>query len=360
MTLTIRPDPARPAGGHAILRFDTAAGVPAEVTVAVLETFGGRWLAPSAADAGGRIGIGDANWQAARHDFGPYPVQAAGGGADIAIGPEIVNKIDGYTLVRIVAGPLEGQASWPDDVIPLAGATGRVGLQVLRKAAVAEAEPALMRREAVPDPAPATPLPDPEATVILPRPVRQDPAPAPRPERRRGPLLAGLAVLVLLLAGAAGWFLTRPDPVPPPAPVAVLPPPVPEAPEPEQAGDDGCSVAALTALAGFAAQRDAVAACGDGVSGDALLGLIETAAAGGDAAALLLFGTLYDAAVTDAVAEARLGLTFGDIPAQAAEYYARAAASGAAEARPLLAATCARLATATDTLSKGAHDDFCR
>jgi hypothetical protein len=64
--------------------------------------------------------------------------------------------------------------------------------------------------------------------------------------------------------------------------------------------------------------------------------------------------------VTDAVAETRLRLTFGDIPAQAAEYYSRAAASGAAEARPLLAATCARLATATDTLSKGAHDDFCR
>ncbi|WP_444429806.1 hypothetical protein ACTTAM_15995 [Rhodobacter capsulatus] len=45
-----------------------------------------------------------------------------------------------------------------------------------------------------------------------------------------------------------------------------------------------------------------------------MLIFVETAAQAGDAEALLLFGTLYDAAVTDPTVETQLGLSFADAP----------------------------------------------
>ena len=70
MNMLIRPDPEHPAGGYAVLSLPGHSALPDAMTVSVMETFGGRWLAPSAEDASGRIGIGDPNWQPVAHGFG--------------------------------------------------------------------------------------------------------------------------------------------------------------------------------------------------------------------------------------------------------------------------------------------------
>jgi hypothetical protein len=115
----------------------------------------------------------------------------------------------------------------------------------------------------------------------------------------------------------------------------------------------------LTGLGGFAATRDAIRACGDALSPDTVLTIVEDAASAGDKDALLLFGTLYDGATVDARIETVIGLSFTDNPALAAEYYARADEAGSTEAETRLRSVCAFLAGATDILAKGAFDDFC-
>ena len=359
MTLTIRRDERRQAGGYAVLSFADAPVPGATVTLAVMETFGGRWLAPSAGAAEAAIGIGDPNWQAGRHDFGPYAVTPEGTGFQITIGPEIVNKIEGYTNLRLIAGPVAGTASWPDDIAPLAGAAASGGLQVMRKAPQAPPLRAARAQETEPEIAIAEP------------PVGPGPTPIAPPKYRLAPLL-GIGALVVLGLGVVAWVLiassqtdaqlgTAPPPVAPqpvePRPVEPAPVPVPARP-PETA--ESCTLEALRAApGGLAEQLVRVGDCGNAVGADTLLSLIEDAAATDDPAALMLFGALYDAGETDALAEGAVGLTFGDAPAQAAEYYSRAAAAGAPEAAARLARACDALETATDTLSQGARDDFC-
>lgn len=370
MTLTVQRDPGHGAGGHALLRVENGAALPDEVTVSVFETYSERWLAPSAQDGPAGISVGAPNWQAGRHLFGPYRVQRRDGAAEIAIGPEIVNKIEGYTQVRIVAGPVEGQLFWPNDIQPLDLARQRIGLQVARRTGAAQGpEPALRQAEAGVTAPP--PLP-PDAPM-----TEQDSAgiAAPEPRRRRWlwlVLALGLVVLAALLGLGYSRSLQQQWPFsagvePPPAPEP-QPEPTPEpkqepTPEPAAATPgqaDPCTPEALGALGGITAITRAAGACGQRVGRDQMLIFVETAAQAGDAEALLLFGTLYDAAVTDPTVETQLGLSFADAPAQAADYYSRARAAGSAAAAGRLTAVCARLRAAEDTLSRGALDDFCR
>jgi hypothetical protein len=87
--------------------------------------------------------------------------------------------------------------------------------------------------------------------------------------------------------------------------------------------------------------------------------LIEDGAAADDPAALLLFGTLYDAEVLDPDFETAIGLAFSDSPAIAADYYARARAAGADGADARLQSACARLGALDDTTSRSVHDRLC-
>lgn len=150
MTLTIRPDPNHPAGGYVVLSLPARPDLSGTVNLSVLETFGSRWLAPSAEDAKGGIGVAAPNWQPIAHAFGPYPLRRAGDRVEFTVGPEIVNKIDGYTSLVLTVGEADYSLSWPDDIMPLAGAKGLGGLQVGRKPApVAELGPRL--RQATPE-----------------------------------------------------------------------------------------------------------------------------------------------------------------------------------------------------------------
>lgn len=339
MSLAIHPDPAHPAGGYAFLELPAGSLPKTPVSVAVFDAYGERWLAPGP-QSRARVDIGDATWQPERADFGPYEVHRHDGADWVRIGPEIVNRLDEYMPVRIEVDALAFDVSWPDDVPPRAGAAVLGGLRpVERKLAGGE-----------PDRLVAQPAPDPVEPPARPEgPEPQPPAPdedgASGGETRRGSLVWPLAILLAVAAAVLGylWFTSEEDGG------ATGP-----------AETDRCSLSALSALAGgFAAQAEAMRACGADLSPEIALGVIENAAAQENGDALLLFGTLYDGTRLDPRIETLVGLTFDDDPAKAAEYYARAARAGAAEAQSHLAAVCGILSGLDATLEKGAYDDFC-
>ncbi|MFV0514498.1 MAG: hypothetical protein ACK5MY_12860 [Jhaorihella sp.] len=349
MSLSVHPDPQHPAGGFAFLELPGGSLPDASVPVAVQEAFAGRWLAPQGDAAQGDSGQGGPVWQGTRHDFGPYDVHRHDGADWVRIGPEIVDRVEEYTRLRIAVGGQVNEVTWPDDVPPRAGAAV--------SGAILSVAPR-HRPDAAPAPAAAPPevIPVPVAPPEVAQAPAQDAPAEPRQTADETPpaapgkriWLAGLAVLILLAALAAWFFLLRGDPAMPRAEAA--------APVPER-----CSWPALSAVSGgFEAVEAALRDCGADVSPDTALRLIENAAARGDARALLLFGTLYDGAELDARIENLVGLTFEDEPARAAEYYARARAAGSQPARDRLSAICARLAGSALTLEKGAYDDYCR
>jgi len=335
MSLTVHPDPHEPAGGFAFLELPEGSLSDAQVTVAVFGVYGERWLAPSEG-AGGQAEVGDAHWQSERHEFGPYDVYRHDGADWVRIGPEIVNKIEEYTPVRITVGSVTEDVSWPDDVPPRAGAAVLGGIQATGAAQEVGKTDNLVGKPVAPPP----PAPEPE--------VLAKPAPEEPPEARRGVLslvLLGIAILLLVVLA----YLLLPDRGPQPDP------------KPQPIAADQCTSDALAALTGgFAATAQVIRTCGDALSPDTVLKSIEDAAATGDADALLVFGTLYDGAQEDARIEQVIGLTFDHDAAKAAEYYARAVKAGSQIAQARLTATCAQLAGSDMTLAKGAFDDFCQ
>ncbi len=335
MNVIVHPDPREPAGGFAFLELADGSLGDGPVTVAVREVYAGRWLGP--AEASGKASVGAANWQGARHEFGPYEVHRHEGADWVRIGPEIVNKIDEYTPLQLFVGAQDGDVTWPDNVPPRAGAAVLGGLQSTARTPDQEADQTLVGKpEEPPEPKPA-PDPDPTPPELAP-PVDDTP-----PKRR---LLVPLLLVLLLIAGliAAWLWLPGDDPETPPATTT----------------QDTCTRAAVTALGGFVATEKAIRACGDALSADTVLAIVENAAQADDPGALLLFGTLYDGAELDERIETVIGLSFDHDPARAAEYYARAAKAGSQVARTRLGVTCAQLAASNKTLAKGAYDDFCQ
>jgi len=336
MSLTIHPDPQEPAGGFAFLELPGGSLGAGPVHVAVREVYGNRWLGASG-DTGGKASIGDGNWQGERHEFGPYPVHAHDGADWVRIGPEIVNNIDEYTPLRIDVAGQVADVSWPDDVPPRAGAAVLGGLQPTARPVPQEAGAQLVGK-------PPEPAPEPEPTPPeIPEADEPDPEPAPDTGAKMRALWQPLILVLLMCAiSAALWAMISRDE----APVAVT--------------QDTCTRAALVALDDFTATEKAIRACGDAVSADTVLKIVEDASARDDPGALLLFGTLYDGAETDARIETVIGLSFDHDAALATGYYARAVMAGSDLARSRLAVTCAQLAGSDETLAKGAYDDFCR
>ena len=329
--ISVRPDPAHPRGGYAELLLPEGDLAGDSTQVSVFDNYSERYL-------------GEAGWQATQVMFGPYAVTRAGGQARLIIGPEIVNQIEEYANVRMTVGDASHDISWPDEVVP---ATGAAKIGGIMGATQTSAAPKSALTAKMPDPEPA-----PEAPNVVAEPVPEpiaDPVPSAPPEKSgKGALIGGILLLVLLAAGALFWFMRPAEE--PPEPVAEQTAPL---------STDPCAIAQLSALQGFAAQATALRGCGAKASADAALGLVERAAAGEDADALVLFGTVYDGQDTDSVIEDTIGLTFGDVPATAAEYYARAVAAGSTEAAAKLEALCTRMEGMTDTLIRGAVTDYC-
>jgi hypothetical protein len=338
MTIAIRPDPARPRGGFAVLAAPGAALPGDRVTVALQSTYTDKYL-------------GGDGFQTEPAAFGPYPVERHGAEARVTVGPEIVNQLEEYAQLRITLGGMTATATWPDTVVPAPGAA-RLGGLVAPGDRAAVAAPPLVG--VVPDPVP-DPAPDPAPDPVGP----DDPTPTEAaPALRRGLwLAAGLAVVML----AAGLALYLAGMFGPPPEVAVAPAPAIERAVTVAPAPDPCATDAIAGLRGqpFADVAPRLRDCGAAVAPDAALLLLEDAAAAGEAGALLVFGRLYDGDALDADFETAIGLNFADAPALAADYYARARAAGASEAEALLRAVCARLAGLTDTPSQAAREAHC-
>ena len=329
MVISIKPDPGHPRGGYAELTFTDSDAAEGAVPVTVFDNYSERYL-------------GDAGWQATKVLFGPYTVERADGVARLVIGPEIVNQIEEYANVRLTVQDISQDISWPDDIVPAPGAA-KIGGIMSASAKPSETTSALGATMLDPDPEPVGTS---EAVA--------DAAPALQPmlppaKGGIGALVVGAVVVALGSAALAYWFVVLQDD----------PEPVSPAVSPAAVVSDPCSAASLGALDSFAIQAAALRECGAKATADAALGLVERAAALGDADALLLFGTVYDGAVSDDVIEDGIGLTFDDVPATAAEYYARAVTAGSDQAAQNLEALCARMMEMTDTLSRGAVSDHC-
>jgi len=219
-------------------------------------------------------------------------------------------------------------------VPPRAGAAVLGGLQSTARTVVKDAGAALVGK-------PVEPEPEPEVLEALEDSVPVHPPVHPPVPRKRSFLLPLLVVLFLIGAIVAAWALILRDDTP----VELA---------------DPCTRLALIALDGFSATEKAIRACGDAVSPDTVLKIVEDGAQQNDPDALLLFGTLYDGAQEDGRIEKLIGLSFDHDAAKAVEYYARAVTAGSDVARARLKATCAQLAGSQETLAKGAYDDFCR
>lgn len=351
MSLILHPDPQEPAGGYGFLELPAGSLAADGVTVAVMDSYSERWLAPSEGDSN-RIDIGDPNWQSERHEFGPYDVHAHDGADWVRIGPEIVNKIEEYTPLRIHVGGQGFDISWPDDLPPRAGAAVVGGIQTISKSKDGDKGPQLVGRRAPPEPEPEPEVDEPEETIVAP-PAPPEPELQPDPGGKKTNWVLPLLLLLVVIGGAVWWFMLREDT---PAPIKKETATITQEPEPS----DPCSLATIRALeGGFPAMEKAIRGCGSEISLDTAFEVIEDFATKNDPAALLLFGKLYDNLAQDARIKDEIGLKLDADDTRAAEYYARAVKAGASGAQDLLSATCARLAGSNSTLAKGAYDDFC-
>ena len=340
MSLFVHPDPQEPAGGFAFLELPEGSLKDSHVTVAVFDAFGERWLATSDAQ-GARIGIGDANWQSDQVEFGPYEVHRHDGAEWVRIGPEIVNKLEEYAPLRLVVAGQSHDVSWPDTIPPRAGAAVIGELQTVARKQAGQTPDRFVGR-AEPEPEIVKDLPPPPDSLPEPPPVK------PPAEDRKGSLLIPLLGLVLIALAVAAWYFWPEDS------------PAPRSEEPVAQSENPCTLAQLSALTGgFDVTAQAIRDCGTDVSADTALKLIEDAAKQEDPEALLLFGQLYDDETLDPRIENLIGLSFTDDPAQAVEYYDRAAKAGSGPAQAKRDATCARLSVSDATLARGAYDDFC-
>ena len=319
--ITVRPDPSRPRGGYAELCLRSADLTGDKTQVAVFDNYSERYL-------------GQSGWQATQVTFGPYSVMRDGGQARVTIGPEIVNQMAEFANVKLIVGAVEQDIIWPDDVVPAPGAAKIGG--IMASAPTAAAPQSTLKAVALEA--------EPESNSEAPGPAAPPPVETAEANRSLTPVI-GLLLMLFLAAGISYWFLFLQDGT------------VAEAPVVEDTGP--CSARTLEGIVGFDAQLAALRTCGGKTETDVALGLLEQAAAAGDPQALLLFGMVYDGEASLDVVEDQVGLTFGDVPATAAEYYSRAVAAGSVEASTWLSSLCARMVKMTDTLTQGAVADYC-
>ncbi|MFC3117674.1 hypothetical protein ACFOHS_02730 [Jhaorihella thermophila] len=242
----------------------------------------------------------------------------------VRIGPDIVDHVEEYATLKISLGPVAAELIWPDDVPPGPPAAALGAIHAPHREDVAE--PAAPVMEAVEEPVAEKPEPDPEVAVSQPD-WEDAPEAAEEPDQANTSPLRRFAVpsalaLILLVAVFATLRYWPDD-----APRSTAP--ASEISETRAVADPCATDALATAGGGFDATGRALRACAGKVDPDVALRLVEDAAARGDGAALQLFGMLYDGKALDEPIETGIGLSFGDDPAKAAEYYARAVGAGA-------------------------------
>lgn len=354
--LRIEPDPGAPLGGVALLRLPAGALAGDVAHVQVKNAYTQLWLAPTSGEDT-LVHVGDGNWQAEPHKFGPYEITRDGAEVMVRIGPEIINKLEVFAPVVLCIDGRDHNVIWPEDVPPRAGAAlmGALKASSTTKPVVNDATRLVGRKAATEEPDnPASELendfssPAAEATVAS----YASNAEAASSSRRMA--LIGALLGVVIAALAVAFILLRPT-----EDIAEAP----EAPSVAAVAkeDPDCSLDTLSSLpGGFAATTEALtASCDTVMYAETGFRLVERGTEAGDGEAWLALGGLYDPAYTVPVFEDSLGIALDVNLPLAAEYYAAAKAAGAAGATDRLMDVCARLADLTDTLSIGALNDFC-
>jgi hypothetical protein len=301
--IRVEPDPDRPIG-HARLILQGQARHADKGRFALTR------------DGYARAHLGPGGWQVSEVQLTPLACTRRGEDLVITIGPAVIRHLEPGPLRLSLAGADETPLFWPDDIAVFDGD--------LPDAAPPTPDPDATRilrppppPAAAPPPAPAPPVPPvttpaapataaPLASAALPTPSPAQPqAASSAAAPRRAPMLAWLALLAIVLAGAGAgaWFALRPNPQPPTPlapPMTVAPPSILPAPPPPPAlswpdGTDALSIRQLVerapnaeALADVARRRQAA-----GRHDDALV-LFEEAAERGHAPALTALARLYD------------------------------------------------------------------
>ena len=334
MNLRIEPDPGYPLGGHALLILREGASVGSGTIT--LRRIYDNWF------------LGAHGWQAAETSLGPFPASPIESGHAVLLGPEVVDHLVEFTKLEIAfEGGTQGEAVWPDEVLPSPDRAGRGGLRSATEdthvtpaaskplSRAADATTASVRTmapvesERIPDPAP--PKDDPALPKLE----------AEGSERKRFPVgwvIAGVGVLAVVAYGFlnAGQFVEG---------------------EGEVGPLEACSEAAFTEDPDVdpASLIDRVHRCVEveGVSAVALLSAVERVL-DRSPEALLVMGRWYDPMLH--------GEDFSpfDSPSieNATRYYSEAKAAGAADAEALLRDACARLDRG-DLMQNNTHKLYC-
>ncbi len=190
MKFEVRPDPAFPAGGHALLIVPEGASVGSGL-LAVRRVYDGKYL-------------GAEGWQAARTLIGPFATSPAGSGAAVALGPAVVSCLEEFDNLEIAfEGGAKGDAVWPEDILLPPDAAAAGGLR--RPPEQGSSSGGTIRAEAAGRTAQAPQAPPEASAAAQPDAPEEEPA-AGRgrpPPRKRSRLLAAIAALLVIGAVAA-------------------------------------------------------------------------------------------------------------------------------------------------------------
>ena len=251
--IEIRPDPKHPLGGFAEITISGAAAEGEPVMVSVFNSYQQKWLSPD-------------GWQANKTTIAAREVSQSDGNLRLIVGPDIVNQIEEDTPIRIEIGDGSWDTYWPDDINAgpdeaIIGGIGGTG------AAPETKTPTVMV---------AQPEADNDASVLSATDADDGDLSDEADEDTNGVddeetgkksmtgLLIGAAVLALLLAGGAYFFLFSGDE---PADIAVVESEPKPAPEPAPVGD-ACAVDQVAALSseGFGAVATKIRDCGNALT----------------------------------------------------------------------------------------------
>ena len=340
MSISIRPDPAFPQGGRALI--SVAATPSTELRMSIHDLASERWL-------------GETGWQNSECELGPFTVNADG---HIVLGPNIVDAMEAYMPLEIVVAGESARLNWPEAVLPSpteartdGGLTvvgkdpygGSAGTGVLRdeiEAPVATEEPESLE------------LPEDDD---LPRNDQHIAVDDVQESGSSNRVLWLIVLGIILVAAAAAlyfWFWKfEAETVADPAPIV----------EPEPESHDGdqadCSGAAFDAIGDLPIleQMAFARACGGQAAPEDLLRVLEAGVGAELPEALSVMGALYDPGVP---ASGPLVLTRKD-PAIAAEYYSRAQAAGDGNVAGKLRSVCALL-DPEDLLHADVIETYCQ
>ncbi|MCY4304353.1 MAG: hypothetical protein OXC62_06180 [Aestuariivita sp.] len=352
--IKINPDPEHPLGGFAEISINGIDPFDDPIEISVFNSYQEKWLGPD-------------GWQPNRHRFSARYTEWASNTLTLVVGPEIVNSMDEDIPARILINDIKFETYWPDDINhgPDDATIGDIGGSETTERPQRPTVVAVNSREKEQktNKQPLTPydnlIPDEEKNKSQNESLEPDNTliddtvfDSVKKKNKSLIVVMSIAMLILIAAIAVGiWYFLG----------MYEQEENPRLPDQAKTRLSECRQESLDKLAnqGFSALSERFKTCGQSVSADNALRLLERATSENDPDALLTFGILYDQNASDEVLEKQIGLTFSDQPSLSAEYYTRALNAGSADAQTYLTGVCRRLRLMDDTLSRSAVEDYC-